>query len=185
MGTSLGATMLLTDRWSVGTRIYLPQVNVKAHSTILSHTSRTTLTQTFVNSDALKGIKELKYSFPLFDSVSVVGFKCRVGDRVIEGEVQEKQEAKETLDKAVAQGQVAGLLEQLPNASDVFMTTVSNISPNAKIHVDITYLGELKHGAEVNGVRFTIPTYIYINRQVFAYDTAIHVIPITCEGLAS
>ena len=68
---------------------YFPQVSVKAHATILSSISRTTLTQTYTNSSA-SPIKEVSYTFPLYDGVSVVGFTCHVGDRVLHSEVKTK-----------------------------------------------------------------------------------------------
>ena len=141
-------------------RKYLPQVNVKAHATLLQHLCRTTLTQTFVNTNNIKGIHKIRYAFPLFDSVSVVGFVCHVGDRVVTGEVKEKERARTAYREAIAKGETAGLLEQLPDASDVFTTTVGNVPPGASVVVEITYLSELKHDAEVEGVRFTIPTKI-------------------------
>lgn len=62
--------------------------------------------------------------------------------------------------EAVARGQTAGLFEQLPDASDVFTTTVGNVPPGAKVIIKITYLGELKHDMEVDGIRFTFPNII-------------------------
>jgi hypothetical protein len=138
-------------------RTYLPQVELEAHATILATTSRTVLTQTFVNPSTEKGIREVRYTFPLYDGVSVVGFTCHVGDRTIVGEVKEKDKARAVFQEAVAKGETAGLLEQLPDASDVFTTTVGNIAPGARLVVKITYLGELKHDMEVDGTRFTIP----------------------------
>ncbi|KAK3824893.1 MAG: LOW QUALITY PROTEIN: von Willebrand domain-containing protein [Benniella sp.] len=123
-----------------------------AHTVILETISRTTLTQTYLNPSASEPIPELLYAFPLYDGVSVVGFTCRIGDRTIE-----RQRAKKDFKDAVLRGDKAALLEQLPSASDVFTTTVGNIPAGAKV---ITYIGELKHDAEVNGVRFTIPTSI-------------------------
>ncbi|KAF2429445.1 hypothetical protein EJ08DRAFT_698364 [Tothia fuscella] len=146
--------------WAYPQRYYLPQVSVKAHTSILATTSRTILTQNFVNPSDCKGIKELRYTFPLYDGVTVVGFTCRIGDRVIVGEVKEKDKARAVYKAAVESGQTAGLLEQLPDASDVFTTTIGNVPPGATILVDITYLGELKHDAEVDGIRFIIPTSI-------------------------
>ncbi|KAK4099397.1 VIT-domain-containing protein [Parathielavia hyrcaniae] len=141
-------------------RFYLPQLSLSVKSKIVSSTSRTTLTQTFVNTKS-EPIPELRYTFPLFDGVSVVGFVCTINDdRVIRGVVQERAEAKRTFTAAVERGETAGLLEQLPNASDVFTTTVDNVPANAKLQVDITYLGELKHDAEVDGIRFTLPTHV-------------------------
>jgi hypothetical protein len=141
-------------------KTYLPQVALDAHAAILGTTSRTVLKQTFANPSTTKGIREVCYTFPLYEGVSVVGFTCQVGDRTIVGEVKEKEKARAVFNEAVAKGQAAGLLEQLPDASDVFTTTVGNIPPGAKVVIIITYLGELKHDMEVDGIRFTIPNII-------------------------
>lgn len=133
---------------------------MKVHASILETTSRTRLTQTFTNPSKSNGIKESRYIFPLFDGVSVVGFTCTVGDRVIIGEVKEKEKARAIYKDAVSKGKTAGLLEELPDSSDVFTTVIGNVPPGAAVVVSITYLGELKHDAEVDGVRFTIPTTI-------------------------
>ena len=140
--------------------IYLPQTEVKVHASILATTSRTVLKQTFVNPSATRGLREVRYAFPLYDGVSVVGFSCHVGNRTIVGEVKEKEKANEVFRSAIARGETAGLLEQLPEASDVFTTTIGNIPPGARVVVEVTYLGELKHDMEVDGIRFTIPTSI-------------------------
>ncbi|KAL8951588.1 MAG: hypothetical protein Q9222_002443 [Ikaeria aurantiellina] len=96
----------------------------------------------------------------MYDGVSVVAFTCRIGSKVLKGLVKERSEAKATYDKAVSRGETAGLLEQLPQASDIFSTRLGNIPAGKKIHVEITYVGELKHDAEADGIRFTIPTHI-------------------------
>ncbi|EOA87980.1 hypothetical protein ACJQWK_09136 [Exserohilum turcicum] len=139
---------------------FLPQVKLEAKATILATTSQTVLTQTFVNPSHEKGIRECRYTFPLYDGVSVVGFTCHVGDRKIVGLVKEREKARTDFNEAVARGETAGLLEQLPEASDVFSTTVGNIPPGAKVVITITYLGELKHDMEIDGIRFTIPNII-------------------------
>lgn len=139
---------------------YLPQVELQAHATILATISRTTLKQKFVNPSTEEGIKEVRYTFPLYDGVSVVGFTCHVGDRTIVGEVKEKEKARVVFREAVARGETAGLFEQLPEAADVFTTTVGNIPSGAQVVIEITYLGELKHDMEVDGIRYTIPNII-------------------------
>ncbi|KAL8670299.1 MAG: hypothetical protein Q9168_005154 [Polycauliona sp. 1 TL-2023] len=138
---------------------YLPQVQLDAHTTILSNTARTTLKQTFSN-PSTELIKQCIYTFPLYDGVSVVAFSCRIGSRVLKGLVQERSQARATYDKAISRGETAGLLEQLPQASDVFSTRLGNIPPNEKVHVEIIYVGELKHDAEADGIRHTLPTHI-------------------------
>ncbi|KAF5027350.1 hypothetical protein F66182_551 [Fusarium sp. NRRL 66182] len=139
---------------------YIPQVQAKAHTTILATTSRINLTQTFINPSEANAIDELRYVFPLYDGVSVVAFTCTVGSRVIKGVVKERQKAQQVYDQAKAQGQVAGLLKQSLEAADTFTTTIGNVPAGEKIQVDITYLGELKHDAQVDGLRFMIPTQI-------------------------
>ncbi|KAK2031067.1 vault protein inter-alpha-trypsin [Colletotrichum zoysiae] len=142
-------------------RRYLPPLSQSVYARIIASTSRTTLTQTFVNPSSNAAIPELRYNFPLYDGVSVVAFTCTINkDRVIRGVVQEKNTARKTYDDAVANGQTAALFEQLPDASDVFTTTVGNVPAGAYISVQVEYLGELKHDAEVDGIRFTIPTSI-------------------------
>ncbi|RFN49800.1 vault poly [Fusarium flagelliforme] len=138
---------------------YLPQVEVKAHTTILATTSRTNLTQTFIN-PTNSTIEELRYVFPLYEGVSVVAFTCTVGSKTIKGVVQERQKAQQVYNEAKAKGQVAGLLKQSLEAADVFTTTIGNVPAGEKVYVDITYLGELKHDAQVDGIRFTIPTQV-------------------------
>ncbi|KAF4332902.1 Vault poly [Fusarium beomiforme] len=138
---------------------YLPQVQVKAHTTILATTSRTNLTQTFVNPSS-EAIDELRYVFPLYDGVSVVAFTCTIGSRIIKGVVKERQKAQQVYNEAKAKGQTAGLFKQSLEAADTFTTTIGNVPAGEKVQVDITYLGELKHDAQVDGLRFTIPTQI-------------------------
>lgn len=138
---------------------YLPQVDLASSTTILATTSRTTLKQTFINNQDQK-LDEVQYTFPLYDGVSVVGFTCTVGSNTIVGVVKEKQQARVDYQEAVARGETAGLLEQMPEASDVFTTSVGNVPAREKIHIEIIYLGELKHDAETDGSRFTIPTII-------------------------
>ena len=96
----------------------------------------------------------------MYDGVSVVGFRCEVAGKVLEGIVKEKQQARTEYEEAVVRGETAGLLEQLPEASDVFTTKVGNIPAKEKILIEIVYLGELKHDAETDGSRFTVPTVI-------------------------
>ncbi|KAK4189074.1 von Willebrand factor type A domain-containing protein [Podospora australis] len=152
-----GLYYIVPGRWE---RYYLPQVSLSVNAQIVASTSRTTLTQTFVSKSS-ESIPELRYTFPLYDGVSVVGFVCTVNDdRVIRGVVKERAQARKTFQDAVSRGETAGLLEQLPDASDVFTTTVGNVPAGATLKVEITYLGELKHDAEVDGIRFTIPTSI-------------------------
>lgn len=148
-----------TNPFTNSSKRYLPQVAVRAHAAILSSTARTTLTQTFVNPTP-DDIQDVRYIFPLYDGVSVVSFRCEVGGRVIHGVVKERQEAREKYEEAVKEGKKAALLEQSLSASDVFSTTIGKVPARDKAVVHITYLGELKHDAQADGIRFSIPSAI-------------------------
>ncbi|RAR05476.1 von willebrand domain-containing protein [Stemphylium lycopersici] len=140
-------------------RTYLPQVKLDIHTRILSTASRTVLSQSFANLSR-NPLEEIRYAFPLFDGVSIVEFCCRIGERTIFGLVKEKNEAKKTYEEAKERGENAALLEQLPEAADVFTTAISNIPGDAMVNITVKYIQELRHDAEVDGLRLTIPTTI-------------------------
>ncbi|KAM4060978.1 vault protein inter-alpha-trypsin domain-containing protein [Hirsutella rhossiliensis] len=141
-------------------RKFLPVIDVDAHATVLSASSRTTLTQTFINPDSKRGLDEVRYDFPLYDGVTVVNFVYTVGDRKIEAVVKERQAARKMYKDAASRGETAGLLEQSFRASDVFTASIGNVPAGEKVKVEMTYLGELEHDAEADAVRLTIPTTI-------------------------
>lgn len=137
---------------------YLPQVSLKAHATILSSAARTTLTQTFVNpSDRV--IEEISYHFPLYDGVSVVGFECKVGSRLLQSKVKTKSQANADYKNAVAQHQTAAVMHHT-SMNDVFVIRLGNVPARGKINVDITFVGELKQDSQTDGIRYTLPSTI-------------------------
>lgn len=138
-------------------RIYLPQVELRSHTTITPVCFTTKLTQTFDNpNDAT--LQQVRYTFPLYDGVAVSGYTITFGEKTIRGVVQQKDQAKKTYQAAVDRGETAGLLESLP--AGVFGVTLGNVPAKASIVVDITYCGELKHDAAIDGLRYTLPTSI-------------------------
>ena len=141
-----------------GSQRYLPLVKSSVHTTIFSDRQQTTIKQTFTNSSQ-KHIDSCKYSFPIYEGVSVTGFTCEIAGRKLIGVVKEKAEAKAEYDAAVSQGKKAGLLEQ-SDTSDVFSTSLGNVEVNQDVLVTITYIGELKNDLDSDNIRLTIPTHI-------------------------
>jgi len=84
---------------------------------------------------------EGKYLFPLPPQAAVNAMVMTLGDRVIKGEIHEKQKAQEIYNKAVQQGKQAGLVEQ--QRANLFTTQVGNIAPKDTIIVEITYIETL------------------------------------------
>lgn len=151
--------------FSVGTagtvRQYLPLLDSEAHTTILSGTFKTVLRQTFLHALSSKNNAECMYKFPLYDGVSIVGFKCKIGTKpALYGLVKERGKAKDIIDATMAEGDNVGLLTQPPEASDMFTIRIGNVQEGESIFVEIAYIGELKHDDDIEGIRFTIPTMI-------------------------
>ncbi|KAJ6183734.1 hypothetical protein N7519_005035 [Penicillium mononematosum] len=151
---------------------YLPQVGLDAHATILASNSRTLITQTFVNPSSTEAISEVFYSFPLYESSSIVGFTCRLGDTVIEGIVKPKEKANEIYQEAKSKGKTAAILDRSLSAADVFSTRLGNVPAGGTVLVEITLIQELVQDAKTDGVRYTIPVTIgprYGTRVVFPH----------------
>jgi Ca-activated chloride channel family protein len=77
------------------------------------------------------------YVFPLPHKAAVDSLRLTVGERVIEGRIEERKKAQEQYVKARRQGRKAALVEaERPN---IFTTSVANIGPGETIKVEIRY----------------------------------------------
>jgi Ca-activated chloride channel family protein len=103
--------------------------------TITGLIARTVMRQTYRNPG--KHWAEGVYVFPLPESGAVDHMRLLIDDQVIEGEVMEKEEAKQAYETAKAQGQQASLTTQ--NRPNIFTTSVANIPPGGKIVVEIEF----------------------------------------------
>ena len=77
------------------------------------------------------------YVFPLPEDSAVDQLRMYVDERVIEGQIHEKEEAKKIYEKAKSEGKSASLVEQ--QRPNIFTTNVANIAPGGKIKVAIEY----------------------------------------------
>ncbi len=80
---------------------------------------------------------EAIYVFPGSTRAAVHGMTMTVGERVIEAEIQERQEARETYEQALDEGRTASLLEQ--QRPNVFQISVGNILPGDEVTVELRY----------------------------------------------
>ncbi len=101
-----------------------------------------TLKQTFYN-DRDDWITEGVYAFPMADKSAVYQLKMILGERVIEGEIHEKQQAEQIYQQAKADGLTATMVKQYrPN---IFTSEISNIGPQEVISVELTYQMSLRY----------------------------------------
>ncbi len=102
--------------------------------------ARTVLTQTFQN--PAQAWAEAIYAFPLPETAAVDHLRMRIGERVVEGEIQEKKTARKTYEAARSAGQRSVLVEQ--HRPNLFTTEVANIAPQSEIQIEIEYQQELR-----------------------------------------
>ncbi len=133
----------------------IPLVGVHATGDVTGRGARTRLVQRFRNTE--KTPIEAVYKFPLPENATVCGFRVRSGDNtVIESSIEEREQAFELYDQAVADGNGAWLLDQ--ERPNIFTLSVGNLNPGDEIAVEIDYVSLLEtHGSEV---RFFLPTAI-------------------------
>ena len=114
--------------------------------------ARTRVTQVFHNpgEDYVEGI----YVFPLPEKAAVDHLQMRIGERVIEGQVKEKEEARQAYEKARSEGKKAALVEQLrPN---LFTNAVAHIGPAEMVRITIEYQQTLAYENGEYRLRFPL-----------------------------
>ncbi len=123
----------------VTTRGNLPltAVDIDAHITGLLHTTRVRQTFTNPHDEPL----EATYIFPLPDRAAVTAFRMEVGDRVIEGLLQERAEARRGYDEAISQGRRAAIAEE--ERPNVFTVRVGNLIAGDVATVELMLVGPL------------------------------------------
>lgn len=131
--------------------------------------ARVTLLQTFVNNsdDWVEGI----YVFPLAQGVAVDQMRMRIGERIIEGQIKERQQAKKVYQQAKLAGKKASLVvQERPN---LFTTSVANIPPGETIKINISYLQQIPLTANTFSLRLPLtitPRYIPANQRQETID---------------
>jgi Ca-activated chloride channel family protein len=113
----------------------MPLVSTDVVATVTGPIARTHVTQTFSNNS--DNWVEALYLFPLPEDSSVDQLRMLVGDRVIEGQIIEREQAKKTYEKAKQEGKRAALVEQ--DRPNIFSTAVANIPPHGTIKVEIEF----------------------------------------------
>ncbi|MGH6833379.1 MAG: VIT domain-containing protein, partial [Methyloceanibacter sp.] len=135
-----------------GALVEAPRLATDVVMTVTGTIARVTVTQRFENpSDRwLEGI----YVFPLPEQSAVDALHMEIGDRVIEGEVKGRDDAKKAYEAAKDAGQKASLVEQ--ERPNIFTNSVANIGPHEAIVVRIEYQETVKQDGGVYSLRFPL-----------------------------
>jgi Ca-activated chloride channel family protein len=84
---------------------------------------------------------EVLYTLPLPADGAVVGYTITLGERVITGEIERVEEAREAYQRALEEGRTAGLLEQ--DRADTFTQQLGNLPAGATAKIEIRVLHPL------------------------------------------
>ena len=109
------------------------RLGVDVDLTVSGPTIRARVTQIFRN--PTQDWVEATYVYPLPSGGAVDTLKMVVGDRVIVGDIKERQQAKAIYEQARATGRKAALTEQ--ERPNIFTNSVANIGPGETVLVQI------------------------------------------------
>jgi len=106
---------------------------------VAGSSSRTIISQRFINTSETWA--EGVYVFPIGQNAAVDTLKLRIGDRFIEGQIKEKQQAKVIYKEAKAEGKKTALIEQ--QKPNLFTNKIANIGPGEIVAVQIEFQSKL------------------------------------------
>jgi Ca-activated chloride channel family protein len=155
----VGAGNLLLKTPQPGRYVPAPTVATDVHMRITGMIARVRVTQRFENpsDEWVEGV----YVFPLPEGAAVDRLRMRIGERIIEGRIKERAEAKRIYEKAKQSGKRAALTSQ--ERPNIFTNSVANIGPKDAISVEIEYQESLRYRSGRFSVRFPMvvaPRYI-------------------------
>ncbi|MEU8796299.1 VIT domain-containing protein [Spirillospora sp. NPDC048819] len=152
--TDHGIGALTTDRGN------LPLDSVDVHASITGLAAGIEVVQGFRNPFDIP--LEATYIFPLPDRAAVTALRMEAADRVIEGTLKERDQARRDYDTAIAAGQRAAIAEE--DRPDVFSMRVGNILPGEHVTIRLTLNQPLPHESSSSATfRFPLivaPRYI-------------------------
>jgi Ca-activated chloride channel family protein len=135
------------------------RMNTDIEAQVSGLVARVSVSQSFRN-DGQEWVEGI-YVFPLPDAAAVDRFRMHVGERIIEGEIREKEQAKKEYEAAKTAGKKTSLVEQ--QRANLFTTSVANIGPGEIMTVEIEYLETLEFDEGSFSLRFPMtltPRYI-------------------------
>ena len=143
----------------IGQYVPAPTLLTKVHIDVTGMIARGVVNQQFTNpgTEWAEGV----YVFPLPETAAVDHIRIIIGERRIEGMIQERDLAKKTYTSARKQGRRASLLEQ--ERPNMFTASVANIGPGETIAIEIEYQETLRFDQGRFTLRFPLvvgPRYI-------------------------
>ncbi|AWW73876.1 marine proteobacterial sortase target protein [Erythrobacter sp. KY5] len=144
---------------TVATDIPAMRLGTDIVANVSGQIARVTVTQAFRNTS--EQWMEATYLYPLPDDGAVDTLKMVVGDRIFEGKIKPREEAREIYEEAKANGQKAGLVEQ--HRPNMFRNSIANVGPGETVLVQIEFQAPIAQVAGDYSLRMPLvvgPRYI-------------------------
>jgi Ca-activated chloride channel family protein len=157
-----GALLIRTG--TAGEYTIAPTVETEVAIHVTGMIARTRVTQAFHNpgDEFVEGV----YVFPLPEKAAVDHLRMRIGERVIEGQIKEKEEARRTYETAKREGRKAALVEQ--QRPNLFTNSVAHIGPKEMVRISIEYQQSLAYENGEYRLRFPLavtPRYVPVSEK--------------------
>ncbi len=134
--------------------IPVPLSGVRVEGDVIGRSVKLTVRQKYRNTETRP--VEAVYKFPLPEGGAVAGFRIWIGERMIEGIVEEREKAFDNYDDALIKGHGAYLMdEERPN---IFTLSAGNLNPGMEVTIEIDLV--LLMDSEGHKYRLTMPTTI-------------------------
>lgn len=163
-----------------GRRIEMaPLLNTKVDIDVAGMLAWVKVEQVFTNPSQIW--MEGNYRFPLAEGSAVERMRMAIGDRRIDGVIEEKAEAKRIFKQARETGKRASLLsQQRPN---IFTLSATNIAPGEQVRVTIEYQQQVRFTGEAFELRFPmVVAPRYIPKQMSEAEAAAITLPVIAQG---
>ena len=143
----------------VATEIPAMRLGTDIVANVSGQTARVTVTQAFRNTS--DQWMEATYLYPLPEDGAVDTLKMVVGDRIFDGKIKPREEAREMYEEALENGQKAGLVEQ--HRPNMFQNSIANIGPGETVLVQIEFQAPIRQVAGDYSLRMPLvvgPRYL-------------------------
>ncbi|MFG1998687.1 VIT domain-containing protein [Spirillospora sp. NPDC048911] len=141
-----GLGALATDKGN------LPLDSVDVHAAITGLAAGVEVVQGFRNPFDVP--LEATYIFPLPDRAAVTAMRMEAADRVIDGLLKERGQARQDYDEAIAAGKRAAIAEE--ERPDIFTMRVGNILPGERVTIRVTLNQPLPYEDDAATFRFPL-----------------------------
>jgi Ca-activated chloride channel family protein len=133
--TEIGQGSLLITTNGTGRYVIAPVQSTEVEIVVRGLVAETVVRQSFSNPGDhwVEGV----YVFPLPRKAAVHALHLEIGERIIEGQIREREAARKAYERAKSDGRKASLVEQ--ERPNLFTTSVANIGPGERVTVLISY----------------------------------------------